>query len=117
METTRGYLGIGLEQARAEGREGLAALGAAVGRGADGGGREDARRRHAAGDALGQVSRADETQAERVPVHGRRRGWHGLDRRRRHCCECWVWGIGGGFWTGLGTWEEREDGGERDGLT
>jgi len=98
-----------LEQARAEGREGLAALGAAVGRGADGGGREDARRRHAAGDALGQVARADEAQAERVPVHGRRsRGWHGLDRRRRHCCDG-CWGLGdwwGGFWTGLGTWED-----------
>jgi hypothetical protein len=44
------------KHACAKGREGLAALGAAVGCGADGGGWEDARRRHAAGDALGQVA-------------------------------------------------------------
>jgi len=44
-----------LEQARAKGHEGLAALGAAVGHDADGRDWEDARRRHAAGDALGQV--------------------------------------------------------------
>lgn len=78
-------LGIGVEQARADGGEGRASLGAAVGRGADGAGREDARRRHAAGDALGQVARADEAQAERVPVRGRGGCRHGLERRRRHC--------------------------------
>lgn len=32
----------------------------------DGGGRDDARRRHAAGDALGQVARDDKAQAGRV---------------------------------------------------
>lgn len=101
-------MGIGLEQARAEGREGLAALGAAVGRGADGGGREDARRRHAAGDALGQVARADEAQTERVPVHSRRRrrrGWHRLDRRRRHCRDGGAgfgWGVLDGWRTQTG---------------
>jgi hypothetical protein len=63
----------------ADGGEGGAALGAAVGRGADGGGREDARRRDAACDALGEVARADESQAERIRGSG-----GGLDGRRRH---------------------------------
>jgi hypothetical protein len=84
-------LRIGVEQAGADGGEGGAALGAAVGRGADGGGREDARRRDAAGDALGEVARADEAQAERI------RGG-GLDGRRRHRRE----GSAAGFSQGSG---------------
>lgn len=86
MDKTTRNLGIGVEQAGADGCEGRAALGAAVGSGADGGGREDARRRDTAGDALGQVTRADEAQAEGIPVHGRGRRC-GLERRRRHCEE------------------------------
>lgn len=52
-------------------------------RGADRGGREDARRRHAAGDALREVTRADEPEPEHLRRRGRGRR-HGL-RRRRHC--------------------------------
>jgi hypothetical protein len=54
-----------------------------VWRGADRGGREDARRRHAAGDALREVTRADEPEPEHLRRRGRGRR-HGL-RRRRHC--------------------------------